>query len=276
MPYGIALLAVTACGPAPEAEDATPAAPPVATFTASEYAFTGPDTLAAGPTAIRMESAGAELHHITLVRFDEGHTLEEFMAALQAGGPPPAWAHFMGGPNPPAPGASSEATVVLTPGGWGMLCLIPGPDGVPHVAKGMSKAFVVTANETPAAEPAAHITMTLQDYDFVLSSPLTAGTHSFRVENTAAQPHEIFLIRLDSARTVQDVAEFVASMERGAAAGPPPGVPMGGIAAMMPGGRNWFSATLTPGEYAMLCFVPDMSDGRPHLMHGMMKQFTVP
>lgn len=272
----VMLVAVAACAPAPEAEaPAAPVAPPVAVFTGTEYAFTGPDTLAAGPTTFRLESAGAELHHITLVRLDEGHTMEEFLGAMSAG-PPPAWAHMMGGPNPPAPGASSEATVVLTPGSWGMLCLVPGPDGVPHVAKGMFKAFTVTANEAPAAEPEAHVTMTLQDYDFVLSAPLTAGTHTIRVENPAAQPHEVFLVKLDSARTVQDVADYVASMEGGAVAGPPPGVPMGGIAGMNPGQVNWFSVTLTPGEYAMLCFVPDMRDGRPHMLHGMMKQFTVP
>jgi len=270
------LLAAAACAPAPDAgTPAAPVAPPVAIFTGTEYAFSGPDTLAAGPTTFRLESAGAELHHITLVHLDEGHTMEEFLGAM-ASGPPPAWAHMMGGPNPPAPGGSSEATVVLTPGSWGMLCLVPGPDGVPHVAKGMSKAFTVVANESPAAEPEAHVTMTLQDYDFVLSAPLTAGTHTIKVENPAAQPHEVFLVKLDSARTVQDVADYVASMEGGEVAGPPPGVPMGGIAGMNPGQRNWFTVTLTPGEYAMLCFVPDMRDGRPHMLHGMMKQFTVP
>jgi len=272
---GIALtLVIAGCGPAAE-PDIAPALPPVAVFTATEYAFAGPDTLAAGPTTFQMAAAGAELHHLTLVRFDEGYTLGEFLGAMQAGGPPPAWAHFMGGPNPPPPGGASEATVVLTPGAWAMLCFVPGPDGAPHVAKGMSKAFTVVANPTPAAEPATHIVMTLRDYDFDLSTPLTSGTHTFRVENTAAQSHEIFLIRLGEGRTVQDVADFVAAMESGTASGPPPGEPMGGVASLNPGERNWFTATLTPGEYAMLCFVPDMSDGRPHMLHGMMEQFTV-
>lgn len=269
------LFVLSACAPAEEAAPQPPAAPPVATFTATDFAFTGPDTLAAGPTTFRMEAAGAELHHMTLVRFDEGHTLEEFMLAMQSG-PPPAWAHLMGGPNPPAPGGASEATVVLTPGAWAMICVIPSADGVPHIAKGMFKAFTVTPNEAPAAEPEAHIVMTLNDYDFALSAPLTAGTHLIRVENPSAQPHEVFLIRLDAGRTVQDVADYVASMEAGTVSGPPPGQPMGGIAAMAPGERNWFTATLEPGEYAMLCFVPDMTDGRPHMLHGMMQQFTVP
>lgn len=274
LPLSLLVFVASACTPEPEAEPAPPVAPPVAVFTASDWAFTGPDTLGSGPTTFRMEAVGAELHHLTLVRFDEGHTLEEFMTAMQSG-PPPAWAHFMGGPNPPAPGGATEVTVVLSPGAWGMICVIPGADGVPHIAKGMFKAFTVVPSAAPAAEPDAHVVMTLNDYDFALSTPLTAGTHSIRVENPSAQPHEVFLIRLDPGRTVQDVAAYVASMEAGTASGPPPGSPMGGIAAMNPGEVNWFSVTLGPGEYAMLCFVPDMTDGRPHLAHGMMQQFTV-
>lgn len=268
------LIATAGCSreeaPVPE----TPVAPMVAVFTATEFAFSGPDTLAAGPTTFRLESAGAEMHHATLVHFDEGHTLEEFLLAMQSG-PPPAWAHFMGGPNPPVPGGASETTVVLSPGSWAMLCLIPGTDGVPHVAKGMSKPFTVTPSVAPAGEPEAQVVMTLRDYAFDLSTRLTAGTQTIRVENTATQPHEVFLIRLDSARTAQDVADYVTAMEAGTANGPPPGTPMGGVAGMIPGQRNWFTVTLAPGEYAMLCFVPDMSDGRPHFLHGMMQQVTV-
>lgn len=271
LPLALAL-ALVACGGEPE--PAMPVAPPVAVFTATEYAFTGPDTLTAGPTVFRMESAGAEMHHLTLVRLDEGHTLEELMGAMGPG-PLPAWAHLMGGPNPPAPGAASEATVVLTPGAWVMVCLIPAPDGMPHIAKGMVKAFTVVPGGAPAAEPAAQIVMTLRDYDFDFSTPLTAGTHTLRVENTAAQPHEIFLARLNEGKTLDDLVTWLGQMEAGAVEGPPPALPLGGVAGMDPGERNWFTVELTPGEYALLCFVPDVGDGRPHLAHGMMRQLTV-
>jgi hypothetical protein len=32
---------------------------------------------------------------------------------------------------------------------------------------------------------------------------------------------------------------------------------------------------MTPGNYVMLCFLPDAKDGKPHLDHGMVKEFTV-
>lgn len=270
------ILAAAACAPSADTETPMLVAAPVAVFTATEYAFSGPDTLSAGATTFRMVSAGQELHHLTLVRFDDGHTLEEFLAALGSGGPPPAWAHFAGGPNPPVPGEASEATAVLTPGSWAMVCLVPAPDGMPHLMKGMGKAFTVVASSAPAAEPEAQIVMTLREYDFDLSAPLTAGTHTIRVENGGTQDHEVALVRLEAGKTAQDMAAYVDGMEAGTAAGPPPGAPMGGIAGMAVGGRNWFTVTLTPGEYALLCFVPDSGDGRLHTHHGMAKQFTVP
>ncbi len=268
------LLAVAACAPAADTEMPVLTAPPVAVFTASEYAFAGPDTLSAGATTFRMEMAGAELHHISLVRFDEGHTLEEFLAA-PPDAPPPAWAHFAGGPNPVAPGGASEATVVLEPGAWAMLCFVPAPDGMPHVAKGMAKAFTVVPSSAPAAEPAAQVVMTLREYDFDLSTPLTAGTHTIRIENTGAQAHEVLLVRLNEGATVQDMVSYVDQMEAGTVAGPPPATPMGGVAGMAPGARNWITVTLTPGEYGLLCFVPDAADGKMHTHHGRARQFTI-
>ena len=38
---------------------------------------------------------------------------------------------------------------------------------------------------------------------------------------------------------------------------------------------EYFTADLTPGNYALLCFVPDAKDGKPHLEHGMVKQFKI-
>jgi hypothetical protein len=51
--------------------------------------------------------------------------------------------------------------------------------------------------------------------------------------------------------------------------GPPPGKPIGGIPAFMKGKNSFFEATLEPGEYGMICFIPDAKDGKPHMQHGM-------
>jgi uncharacterized cupredoxin-like copper-binding protein len=57
--------------------------------------------------------------------------------------------------------------------------------------------------------------------------------------------------------------------------GPPPGKPLGGVSGLEYGMSGYFTADFTPGNYALICFVPDAKDGKPHFTHGMMQQITV-
>jgi len=57
--------------------------------------------------------------------------------------------------------------------------------------------------------------------------------------------------------------------------GPNPAEPLGGVSVLEKGGRASFTADLTPGNYGLICFVPDTKNGKPHLAHGMMKNITV-
>jgi hypothetical protein len=43
----------------------------------------------------------------------------------------------------------------------------------------------------------------------------------------------------------------------------------------MKGKNTYFEADLAPGDYGMICFVPDAKDGKPHFAHGMIQQFKV-
>ena len=261
--------AATAAAPAPA--PATAAAPNMVTFTATEFSFDGPDSLPAGLTMFHLTDAGQQLHHLQIVKLDQGKTFADLQAALKAGGPPPAWMLPYGGVNPPAPGATTTAMQVMEPGNYAVVCFVEGPDHIPHIAKGMLKPLTVTA--TPNAnmrEPAGDVTLTLNDYTFTLSKPLVAGKQLIKVENGAAQPHEVVLVQLAPGKTMEDVAKWVADMK-----GPPPGKPIGGIPGFPKGKNAFFEATLEPGDYGMVCFLPDAKDGKPHVQHGMMKQFKV-
>ena len=44
---------------------------------------------------------------------------------------------------------------------------------------------------------------------------------------------------------------------------------------MAQGEENLLELNLTPGEYGVICFVPDAKDGKAHFVHGMMSTFTV-
>lgn len=247
-----------------------PPAPRVVTFVAHDFAFSGPDTIAAGAVELRLENAGAQLHHIWLVRLDAGKDLPDISAALRQGGAPPVWMHDAGGPNVSPPGGATAATVVLAPGTYALMCVIPGPDGVPHIMKGMVKKLVVTASTEPVALPDADVTLTLRDYAFDFSTPLTAGTHVIHIRNAAAQSHELVLMKLADGKSPQDFVAWVEKMD-----GPPPAAPVGGITGIAAGGENQITVTLTPGRYALVCFVPDAGDGKPHVAHGMMQEIAV-
>jgi hypothetical protein len=286
--YGARLSRIVACGgaialaacaktetpptdSAAAADPAAAAAPNMVTFTAKEYAFEGPDTIPAGLTMFHLNAAGQQLHHLQLIKLEEGKTYADFLASLKVQGPPPTWAVPYGGVNPPAPGGMSIATETMEPGNYAVVCYVDIPDKVPHIAKGMTKSLTVT--EAPNAnmtEPTAAVTMTLNDYSFTMSKPLAAGRQTIKVENAAAQPHEVVLLKLNPGKTVNDLAAWGKDFK-----GELPATPLGGIPALAKGKNAFFDANLEPGDYVLICFVPDAKDNKPHFEHGMVQPFKV-
>ncbi len=266
----------TADSAAKETATATAVAQPtpnMVSFTAKEFSFEGPDTIPAGLTMFHLTDAGKQLHHVQILKLEQGKTYADFQAAAKAlgSGPPPEWIVFYGGVNPPAPGETTEAIQVMEPGNYALVCFVEGADHVPHMAKGMMKPLNVTVTTTGTMrEPNPDVTLTLTDYTFTLSKPLVAGKQMIKVENGATQPHEVVLVQLAPGKTIDDVAKWVFDMK-----GPPPGKPIGGIPAVAKGKNTFFEANLAPGDYGMICFVPDSKDNKMHFTHGMKSQFKV-
>ncbi len=279
LPVALLALSVIACEKS-QASEKAPAADSITAVAraneveirATEFAFNAPDTISAGLTTFRFVDTGKQLHHAQLVRLNDGKTMADLENAMKKGGPVPGWMVFAGGPNAPRPGGGvAKATEELEPGNYAIICVIPGPDHVPHIMKGMAHPLtVIPAVGAAAAEPRADMVVHMNEYGYELSSPITAGVHRLRVENDGAQPHELELVRLADGKTVVDLEKWVDSQQ-----GPPPGEPLGGVATMAPGEDAYFSADFTPGKYALICFVPDAGDGKPHFVHGMAKEITV-
>ena len=253
------------------ASTAAPATPPVVTVHAKDFAFDAPKQIPAGMTTFDVVNDGPGLHHVTIVKLADGKSMADLETALKTPGPLPSWATMVGGPNAPAPGHDANATLEMTPGNYALLCFVDVPGGVPHFAKGMASPLTVVAATTPSAPaPVANDTVTLEDYKFAVASPITSGKHTFLVRNTAQQPHEIELIKLDAGKTPKDVLSWMQKPN-----GPPPGEPIGGVAATADTAPVYFTADLTPGNYMLVCFMPDAKDGKPHFMHGMMQTIKV-
>lgn len=243
----------------------------VAVVHAKDFAFDAPDTVTAGWMTIHLVNDGPNLHHVSLVRIDSGKTVADFEAAMKVQGPPPAWIVEAGGPNAPNPGGSIDATVNLEAGTYMILCFVDIPGGVPHFMKGMARPLtVLPATASAGAEPTADMTVELADYAFKPAATITGGKHTFKVVNKGPQTHELELVRLAPGKTMKDLGAWAARKE-----GPPPADAIGGISGMHSGMTQYFTADLTPGNYAMICFVPDAKDNKPHVDHGMVMEFSV-
>src|SRR5688572_1100051 len=122
---------------APAAAPAAAATPNMVTFNARDFAFEGPDSIPAGLTMFHLNASGNDLHHVQLIKLEQGKTYADFEAAIKAGGPPPTWAVPYGGVNPPEPGGMPIATQTMEPGNYAVVCFVDGADRIPHIMKGM-------------------------------------------------------------------------------------------------------------------------------------------
>lgn len=275
----VALLAACATKDASKSANAsdstatvTAAKPHQMTVTATDFKFDAPDEVPSGMMTIHLVDNGAELHHVAFIKLTDGKTVADIEQAMKTQAPMPSWAVDYGGVNPPHPGGGMATTTqMLEPGNYALMCFVPSADGIPHFAKGMVRPLTVTASKdgsTPA--PAADIDMTLNNYSFTTSKPITAGRHTIKIENAASQSHELVIARLAPGKKAEDLPAWVEKQ-----VGPPPGEPIGGVPALAKGATAFVTVNFTPGDYAFVCFLPDAKDGKPHFTHGMVKQVHV-
>jgi hypothetical protein len=136
--------------------ESTPAQPPApdSTITAADFSF--PDTaLGTGQKTVQVVNSGAQNHEFTVVKLNEGTTIDQVRAMFAeqqptaapgetpaAQGPPP-WTSA-GGFGALAPGDDGYMILNLEPGNYGLLCFFPDPaTGAPHAALGMVGSLTV-------------------------------------------------------------------------------------------------------------------------------------
>jgi hypothetical protein len=96
-------------------ESATPG-PNVVTVTATDLAFTAPDTIPAGLTTFRLANGGQEPRHLVVIRL----TQDVSQATL------------------------GTFTITLRPGTYVLTCYIPARDGRPHLMLGMVQEVTIS------------------------------------------------------------------------------------------------------------------------------------
>lgn len=249
-------------------------------YETSEYAIRGPDVLPAGTTTITAKNVGAETHHLVFARLEPGQTEADFNLAFAALDPSGV-ATLVGGPSSVSPGSSVSATITLSAGEYVVACFIPGHDGMSHFLKGMTGTLTVTPSDAALDLPPSDRTVHLGEYTFGHgANDLDGfeGTGTLTVSNDGTEIHELTIVRIRDGATSEDVIA-TASLPMGA----PRPVPMpyqgvGGISFLSPGESGWIdldALALTPGRYALVCFIPSPSDRTAHAAKGMVHEFTV-
>jgi uncharacterized cupredoxin-like copper-binding protein len=280
----VLMLGLAGCGDDGESAATTTEAAPEVTelgvvasgsHTEAAYAFELPDRVPAGLTRMSLINDGDERHHAQLFRLNDDADIGDLAAALATGDPAAALTvgTFEGGTALVEPGATSraDAVVELTEGSYALICFVPGPDGLPHLAHGMLRPFDVVAAGTPAPPtdpPPADVDVELVDYGFELPDTVPADA-ALEVTNTAtAEPHEMIVARLDDGAEADDTLAAVVAGE------PAPLTVVGGVQALLPGSSQRLQFDLDAGEYVVMCEIPS-PDGTPHVNKGMFRPVTV-
>jgi plastocyanin len=238
-----------------------------------DYSFESPETLETGYQTLTFTNTGKELHHLQLVRLNDGVTLEQFQAAMPQGeAAMMPLVELVGGVGLVVPGQTATATVHLEkPGIYVELCFVPDANGVPHLALGMVKPIEVVASSVTTEAPKADLVVDMHDFAFTIPGELNAGTQTWEVVNHGEQPHELMLGKIQEGKTLEDVMAYLQTGQFG------PDLPldlMGGAQGMSTGHSTFVTYDLEPGNYVALCFIPDPKTGLPHLALGMISHFT--
>lgn len=258
-----AALTVAGCAPRP----ATTALQ-VIEIDAGNFFFHAPDTVRAGRTEFRMKDLAG--HHVMVIaRLDSGKTIADAIAVPDTVSESPAWMADQGGPVSGDSNGVAVATLDLTPGRWILYCYFSDTDHVSHYAKGMIHEFIVTGPASTMPAPEADVIVTVKDFGYELSRPVTAGRHTIRFVNAGHQSHEIIMDRLnEGAHLEQWVAARVANTPR-------PGRSFGGIGNLPAGHSMDMTADFTPGNYLWFCVFTDEATNKNHAQLGMIKEVRV-
>jgi hypothetical protein len=121
----------------------------------------------------------------------------------------------------------------------------------------------------PATTPV--VTVHAKDFSYVAPKTVKSGVNTFRLVNDGKEMHHLSIIKLEKGKKMADLAEALKKP------GPPPTwiKEVGGPNPALPGATAEATLVLDAGSYVMMCFIPSPGSTMPHVMKGMMAEFTV-
>ncbi len=226
-----------------------------------------------GTTTVRVTNDGAEAHQLQIGRPSGDLTAENFAERYERDGEAAVLQQvtWVGGANALEPGGSEEALVDLVPGEYLMFCFMPSADGTSHLMKGMIAPLRVESGAPSSNLPTPDATIEVKDFQVTMPAGFT-GKGLVEMRNVGEQAHEVILVRANDGSTIADAFAWYG----GDQSTPAPFTFAGGLGAAEPGASSYARLDLPPGDYAAVCFLPDVKgDLQPHVTHGMAATFTI-
>ncbi|MFO7662743.1 MAG: hypothetical protein R6X18_09130 [Chloroflexota bacterium] len=257
-------LAISACTPA-GGEEADAGIPEIAVGM-TENGLTVPSEVPSGVVAFKMVGEADAIP----ARLNEGVTVDQVNEALMQPDPLAALAlvTLLGG------GSNTTDDKLTLDLQQGQHIIVNFPENAPP-----SVVPFMAGEPSGATAPTADVTIDMVDFNFVVPSEIESGPKVWQINNKGTQWHEMAVVKLDEGVTVNDLVDML--MLEGASEEPPSfeGAPFEEVAFWAPNGpgeTGWVTWDLPPGEYTVICFLPDVNgDMTPHVAHGMVGQLTV-
>lgn len=264
--------------------------------------FQMPDTIPSGWNTFRYKNLSPQTHFFLIDKYPEGKTSEDAknivapvfdsaMKLIMEGKSEEGYAEFaklpewfsevvfVGGSGLLSPNQVGETTLHLKPGKYILECYVKMSNGVFHSSMGMTKDLVVTTTDSNNYEWISDIDITISSTDgIVFNDTISAGKQVFSVfykdqivyENFVG--HDINLVKIDEQANLKELENWMNWADpKGLIEPAPKGFTfMGGVNDMPEGTLGFFSATLEPGNYALISEVPSA------LSKNMLKTFVIP
>lgn len=291
----IAATGLAACGSDDSSSENTTAAaaaakPTVLSVVTSDagskrFSMEAPASIRGGLVTLRFKNDSKVSHEAQLVRVDGQHTSEELLDAIDTGDEPakiPDWLHAEGGVAAIPGGATRTATSNLPAGRYFVTDTETGDDDKAKAPSrvGALAELTVTAG-ADGALPATAGTIKIADdgkdrYKFETSG-LTAGANQVTFDNASESDealHHVIAFPIVPGKTLADVRKAFSSQN---ASGPPPLDFANGTGTTVLDAKRSLVTTLTlkKGSYALICFLNDRDETKPHFMEGLLQKVDV-
>jgi len=227
---------------------AQPQPPQEIRITVTDESYEISDEFESEPVSLTLENKGEEVHRAYFARLNQGVTDKDVRSALSKSPDALFSMITLAGSMPEIePGASSEIGMLFPEGDY--LVIDPEVEGPPPLS-----FFAVSAASGPEVPgPVADYSIEAGDFYFKVSDA-TSGEATVEITNVGKQSHEVGIGR----KGVKGQGAEVTT-----------------VFAPAPGGKMWTTLTLEPGDYTLLCFLPDPKTGKPHVKLGMKQSFSV-